>query len=952
MLLNVWTQPSGYQFTVTTTSTANITGQIAGYTLIVNSITSGTISVGMVVTGISGPMNGITIISGSGNTWQLNPVYCGPQTIASIPLTLTSTVQGLPFPEQEAVDLALPVHNDDGVAYQVISGELPGGLNIIGNHIKGSPFIVSNLTTYEFCIRASRGLDFADRTFKIAISSTNLPVFITDAGNLPVGPAKQLYALDESYVNYQIEAFDLNTEVGATLKYFISSGDGELPPGLTLSNTGVISGYIQPKLIITPIDGNGNFDEAYYDAGAFDFGITASDGFDTYNYDDLFFDYNQPYAVPKSLNSNYQFRVTLSDGVNYSQRLFRIFVVGNDQFRADSTALDGFVGDMGFTADASFLRTPVWLTNTNLGIYRANNYLTVPIALYDKNLTLFRLETTNAEIYAVAKQVHLSDNRQNGHALTITNANSMPVVGQHLTFDFFLPGATGATYQISAVDDLGDGYYRVFLSTPLLVSIPDFTGFYIGTLGQLPPGMLFDEQTGELYGRVPYQPSITKKYTFSITALRIDATDTEQIRSTKTFNITILGSLTSTITWDSPSALGTIPANYICTLNVSASTNIPDAILLYNLTSGSLPPGLRLNLNGEITGMPNQYYNSSTGELGLTLFHDTDSHGVRYNNQTFDQGKTTIDKIFKFTVTVGDQFEYSAVSKEFTITITAPNTVPYSNITTQPFLAPAQRTAWRSFINNNNVFTPSSIYRLTDPNFGVQPNLNMLVYAGIQTEDAAAYVGAMGLGVKKKRFRFGSVKTATAVDPNTGKSVYEVVYVQMIDPMEIDGKHLPLSITTASVEPRPITVDDSNSIWSIRSDDLNATAPTAIRPEYNITIDSTGYQAGSPNTNEYYPNSITNWQTRLSKVGLSERNYLPLWMRSIPSGSKEQLGYVLCVPLCFCKVGTAEKIVKNIKFSGFDFSTIDYTVDRFTISAVTGYTSDKYLVFRDDRITV
>jgi hypothetical protein len=75
-------------------------------------------------------------------------------------------------------------------------------------------------------------------------------------------------------------------------------------------------------------------------------------------------------------------------------------------------------------------------------------------------------------------------------------------------------------------------------------------------------------------------------------------------------------------------------------------------------------------------------------------------------------------------------------------------------------------------------------------------------------------------------------------------------------------------------------------------------------------------------------------------------------MRSIPAGQKEQLGYILAVPLCFCKPGTADNILLNIEFSGFNFNDLDYTVDRLTISAVTGYSSDKYLIFRDDRITV
>jgi hypothetical protein len=228
----------------------------------------------------------------------------------------------------------------------------------------------------------------------------------------------------------------------------------------------------------------------------------------------------------------------------------------------------------------------------------------------------------------------------------------------------------------------------------------------------------------------------------------------------------------------------------------------------------------------------------------------------------------------------------------------------------------------------------------------------MLVYAGIQTEQAAAYVGAMGIGVKKKRFIFGSVKTAVAIDPITHLPVYEVVYVQMLDPSEPNGKHLPLTLKTTTLEPETITADDSNSIWSDLTIDLSADAPNAVRPDYNITIDSTGYEVSNPNTSEYFPSSITNWRTRLGAVGATERNYLPLWMRSIPTGQKAELDYVLAIPLCFCKIGTANTIALNIKFSGFDFKTIDYTIDRFTIDSVAGYIGTKYLVFRNDRITV
>ena len=849
--------------------------------------------------------------------------------------------------------LPLPTANDAGVTYQVISGALPVGLYISGNHILGAPSVVSQTTEYTFCIRASLGSQIADRTFTMFISGNNGPEFTTPVGDLAVGVHQQLYALDNSYVEYQIQAVDLNTALGANLKYTILSGDGNLPPGLTLSESGLISGLIIPSLIITPSAGNGDYDTGLFDQVAYDWGNPIStDGFDSYQYDDVDYGYNRPAVAPKSLNANYQFKVTVTDGINYAQRIFKIFVVGTDEFRADSTSLDGFAGN--FTADSTYLRTPVWLTNPNLGIWRANNYITVPIALYDRTNVIFRVEATNTEIYSVAMGT-LTDNNIGNTTVTIVNATAIPQIGQYFTLDNYVNGATEQLYKITAVQTLGNQHYRLTINTPLLITIPDLTILYLGTLSQLPPGTAFDINTGELYGRVPYQPQITTQYTFTIAAVRFGDSALDEINSYRTFNIIILGSVTSQITWNSPSNLGTIPANYICTLNISASTTVPNAPIVYTLASGSLPTGITLTRDGELVGTPNQFYNLNSGQHGLTLFDS--------GNTTFDHNTSSIDRVYTFSVRASDTYGYSAVAKQFTLTISAPNTVTYSNVTTRPFLNPNQRILWQNFINDSSIFNSSSIYRPSDSNFGVQSSLSMLVYAGIQTEVAAAYVGAIGLNTKRKRFQFSSIKKATASDTIGGTTVYEVIYLQMIDPLETNGKHLPLSIKSKYNESETITVDDANNIWEPGSD-IATDYPTAIRPDYNITIDSTGYNISTPNTNTYYPNSISNWQIRISQTQspsgqsvLSERNYLPLWMRTIQTGSKQELGYTLAVPICFCKPGTADKIIAAIEQSGFDFKSLDYEVDRFTISAVLDSNnhvlqSDKYLVFKNDRITV
>lgn len=867
--------------------------------------------------------------------------------------------------EQETIVLPLPVDlTVTPVTFNVISGELPNGLYIKNNNIQGSPFIVSNQTTYKFCIRATSGTYISDRTFSITVLGYNPPTFVTPAGYLPVGPNEQLYTIDQTYIEYQLEVTDLNIAMGNKVNFSILSGDGKLPPGLTLSPSGLLSGFIEPAPAISVNAGAGSFDTVRFDGNPYDFGLRPTNGFDSYAYDDVIFDYFTPTLVPQSLSLNYVFRVTATDGLNYAQRIFKIFVAGTDEFRADSTTSDGKAD--GFTADSTYVRRPVWLTNGNLGLFRSNNYLTVAVALYNNYNVQFRIDATNHETYAVAYQIGNSDNVKSSVTVTMEHVSVAPVAGQYFTLNYYVNNATEQLYKIVQVTQLSDSRYRVIINTPLAVSIPNNTPFYIGTLSTLPKGVSFDALTGDVYGLVPYQPIVTEKFTFTITATRPGDNADELVSSSKTFSLIVLGSVNSVITWNSPSVLGTVEADYVCTLSLDASTNIANAVVNYLIvptTNQSLPPGISLTTDGELIGIVNQYFDAAKNSLGLINFIDT----------TFDRTTTTFDRRYTFTAQAYDQYGYSAITKEFTIIVNTPNTLKYNNITARPYLIPAQRNSFNSFINNTKIFTPENIYRPNDPNFGIRNDLTMLVYAGIENTAAAAYVGAMGLNVKRKRFQFGGYKSAVAYDPDTGVPVYEVIYVQMIDPMEPNGKSLPLSIKATSLNPEPITSDLSNSIWQggfevhkdingnrtptlaeqAKLDSLALKYPDASRPDYNITIDSTGYQTSNPNTNTYYPSSITNWQKRFKTVGGSERNYLPLWMRSIQQGEKEQLGYMLAVPLCFCKVGTSATTLLNIKYySDFDFKTLDFTIDRFTLTSLAGYISDKYLVFRNDRITV
>jgi hypothetical protein len=855
------------------------------------------------------------------------------------------------FPTDIKINIALPV-STTAPTFSKISGELPPGVRLQGAYLVGTPLEIPKAKTFTFCIRASASGNIADRTFTFSVEGPVPPVFDTPAGTLAIGLHQQLYVLDRTYLDFQIQAHDQVTAAGQKLSFFIASGDGELPPGVILTNTGRIYGFIRPTFKISISDGTGYYDQSLFDAVAYDFALRPSNGYDSYLFDDVKFDYSQPDSAPVSLNRNYEFIVSLTDGTNLSKRKYRIFVVGDDQFRADSTTPDGTAGLL-YTADATYLRQASWLTSSQLGSYRANNYVTIPLQVYDDTDILFRLEDTNQEIYTSSLQIAIDDNVRGSNKLTIANTSSIPLRGQILTFDNYLNGATGKIYRIANVETIGVKQYRLTLDKTLDLVIPDATSFYIGSRSQLPPGLSFDINTVQIYGTIPYQPAITNTYTFTITATRIGSKG-DRLDSFRTFKIVVIGEIDSVIKWKTGNYLGSLDVNYQSTFSISASSSIPNAVIIYTLADATqkLPPGLSLTSDGEIIGKVMQ----------------SDVFSIDSGNFTLDNKITTLDRTYTFIVDAKDQFNYSITSRAFTIALKIVDTVAYSNIRVKPLLSLAQRAAWRSFIDNSLVFTPSDIYRPNDVNFGIPTSLDMLVYAGIQTEQAAAYVGAIGLNHKRKRFAFGSVKKAVAVATGTNTVVYEVIYVEMIDPQESNGKHLPLKIKTQGLESDSITADRSNSIWSRNLSDLSNIAPSASRPQAIITVDSTGYEVSNPQINTYYPNSISNWRTRLSQTidhydsygnpvsAQSERNYLPLWMRSIQPGTKEEIGYSLALPLCYCKPGTGDKVLLNVTTylasGAFSLNSIDYTVDRYIIDSVTGSASDKYLIFKNDRITV
>ena len=942
----------------------------------------------------------------------------------------------------ELLPIELAVDPDANL--EVISGKLPPGLQIKEKTIQGTPLEVPRETEFKFVIRATKDTEFDDRTFSIDVSGADVPIWETSAGMLPVGSNDTFYILDNSPINFQLIANDSDIEAGQTLEYFIASGDGELPPGIELTTDGRIVGIVDPVLAIDVLANNGYYDSNPYGTFPFDFGVRSANGYDSFYYDTEFYDKSIATKSPKKLNRNYQFRVSVSDGDTIEKRLFRIFVVGDDFLRADNTIMQA--GNTLFGADASHVRTPVWLTPADLGYRRANNFLTLYLDVIDSssivgfvNYSLqdfnddgspsvippgTELDTGSGEIAGIVPY-QPSVTREYKFTVRATRYTDIPNNSKQLSFttyeETFPQDRTPAKklianrqYQILTTENTDFtevGAANNDIGTNFVAAGP---ASGVGTAKQLNTYILRIKKNNDLKSLLNETFNI-KGTIFEITAinnanplydvitlskpldayLKADVTftktivdnareDTNSAFKDKTFTIKLLGEVDSRITWNSLATLGTINANLTSTFHIDASTSVTNAIVRYTKLDGRLPPGLELALDGEIFGKVQQfgenYYRSfwKTGRdyvandivkvgtqkykclIAHTASTDFITDSAKWelyegfsvsglttfdnNDLILDGNETTIDRSYIFTAQAEDQFGFSATTKKFTINVRDPNDLTFSNLIVKPFLRSDQKFLYNSFISDPVIFNPSYIYRPNDTEFGLQKEPKMLVYAGIENVEMKKFVAAAAKNHKKKQFKFGDVKTAVAYEPGTKNPVYEVVYVEVIDPLEPQIGKTRQSINVKTKNDRLI-----NNIQYEENDNTSGSSnqePYRFRPITNtLTIDSDAISIDEDKQTKKYISNITNMRDRIQDIGVTDGNFLPLWMRTPQENNIEALGYTPAVVLSYCKPGTANDILLNIKNSDFDFSKINFTIDRYIIDSTKGNSNEQYILF-------
>jgi hypothetical protein len=421
--------------------------------------------------------------------------------------------------------------------------------------------------------------------------------------------------------------------------------------------------------------------------------------------------------------------------------------------------------------------------------------------------------------------------------------------------------------------------------------------------GALPSGVSIDINSGELYGQLARQSAVETDYTFTVRANRVVATGIS-VFTDQAFTMKVIGEIDIGIAFTTPTVIGTLKADVPSLLSIEAVTEEPNRVLTYSITAGSLPTGITLSKQGNLIGAidPSDFTDST--------------------------------RAYTFTVTVSDQYQEAATSKEFTVNLDIPYTqTEYGNMSghATSFI---DQNIFYSIAQDPNINSVENIYRPEDPTFGMRVKPNMLMMSGLEAQTLTVFQQQMEQNHAAKTLYFGDIKTAVAKEGTDTK--YEVVYIEIKDNLvNKSGNAISSAIKLRDAVVKPML--------GPRASSMNATADYM---DYEVTTDSGLSFSTSGSKVRYanqlsadlgymetlYPNAVANMRSRMKNLGHKEWDYLPLWMKTTQSGDLAPLGYVLAVPICYCKPGTSGLVKKRIEDKDLNFRNIAFTIDRYVVS--------------------
>jgi len=414
-------------------------------------------------------------------------------------------------------------------------------------------------------------------------------------------------------------------------------------------------------------------------------------------------------------------------------------------------------------------------------------------------------------------------------------------------------------------------------------------------------------------------------------AVNVYKTDNPSIVTTN-FNFTynLSNEITDNIIWVTDSNLGTIFNGSISTLSVNA---IADTELSYRITSGALPANLLILSNGEITG---RVADQPTDTL------------LAQNEQT----------VFTFTVQAYSPI-YSVVqsSKTFTITVLQEYTQPTDTLYIKAAPSINDRNILASLLDSTTLIPNEMIYRPNDIYFGKASSIIYEHAFGIYASNIDEYLAAVTRNHYWRNITLGEIKTAVAKN-SAGEIIYEVVYSEVIDNLINPSG---ISIQQNIYWPRPI--DLGLGPWYTSITDIYTSYANVLGQDYYTSL-TPGY------ARLLYPNSLFNMRNRVGQVvgQVKDSTLLPLWMTSQQENGGT-LGYTQAWVICYTQprilvngepltyaefeatgltradyMSYAETIKNNIQNDWqYTLNQINFRIDRFSVDKSETYNYDKKL---------
>jgi signal peptidase I len=306
-----------------------------------------------------------------------------------------------------------------------------------------------------------------------------------------------------------------------------------------------------------------------------------------------------PSAGSKIISKVYKFKVTVSNGTNIDSKIYSILVKSEDSLRVDTTFI--FSDTREIDTSRTFIQPPIWITGSRLPSIKGDNNFTFDLEVFDPtpNIGKIFFSLMDLNFDGTESQLGPSDAVLNQSTFQITGVSlSSPTVITLSTGDVFNTGdrirlagvitPAGINDGIFFVKKINSFEYELYSDRILINKINTIISEPYTGNGVAKPNFSYlnlDPDGGEIYGFIPYQPEITRTYTFTVKASRIQD-DLELSTTFKQFQLTVKGNIDSDISFITPTLVGELNPNELSLLKIEAKSTLTSAALNYQLVPG------------------------------------------------------------------------------------------------------------------------------------------------------------------------------------------------------------------------------------------------------------------------------------------------------------------------------------------------------------------------------